>query len=463
MCRRDDDGSCDDEAAMPLVVDDASSSASDGAPHSPYLPRRRNGDDVIFHSRTGGSQKLRPFIGLLAAVGAACCMAGYALVGDEQIDPLRGRDASGFLLLRQVIASILMLLLCCCRHGTHATFLSSADAKEAFTPKQRNLVQALGVFQALNGICFVEGLSLSGAFVAAVCQLAIPVFTFAYAWAARLERPSALRTVAMMSIVVGCALTACGHGQAMHGTGAVHLHDESAADWRLAGGVALLLAQCASFVGILIVQKRVLAHHPVSLVLAWSYALAACWTLAYCVAAKSAFRLGRHLRVRHHHRELVVDYTAVSNIAFAALLGAVLYFELVGIATKHLPPTLVACTVTLEPLFVSLFGAFVLGRKTSTLEIGGYVFAALGAVAMSYLVREQESRGQQAVGVADASDSDSDGAHFRRSESGEALCNGDAVVTGTPSRYASLAVAPSAAAAPRSPRHSNECNFSTWK
>ena len=45
------------------------------------------------------------------------------------------------------------------------------------------------------------------------------------------------------------------------------------------------------------------------------------------------------------------------------LPGAVAYFELVGIATKHLSPTLVAVSVALEPLCVSAIGICFFGYK----------------------------------------------------------------------------------------------------
>ena len=157
MCRRNE--KLDDESSVPLIVEEDSSSTEDDH----YFSRSGAGSSSSSSSSSlshGGisTTKNQPFVGLFAAVGAACCMAGYALVGDEQIDPLRGRDASGFLLLRQLIASALMLLLCCCRHGCETTCLTTADAQEAFTRRHRKLIHALGVFQALNGICFVEGL-----------------------------------------------------------------------------------------------------------------------------------------------------------------------------------------------------------------------------------------------------------------------------------------------------------------
>ena len=59
-------------------------------------------------------------------------------------------------------------------------------------------------------------------------------------------------------------------------------------------------------------------------------------------------------------------------------LGALAYFELVGVATKHLSPTLVALSVALEPLCVSAIGIGFFGYALQPLEVGGYCCAALG-------------------------------------------------------------------------------------
>ena len=63
--------------------------------------------------------------------------------------------------------------------------------------------------------------------------------------------------------------------------------------------------------------------------------------------------------------------------------GALAYFELVGVATKHLSPTLVALSVALEPLCVSAIGIGFFGYALQPLEVGGYCCAALGAASLA--------------------------------------------------------------------------------
>ena len=314
--------------------------------------------------------------------------------------------------------------------------------------EHRRDIQKLGVFQFLNAIFFLHGVSLAGGFVASVTQLTIPVLVLVYAALTRIEEPSLRRMGAMLVVVGGCALTACGHtvhavmdaaqlseladqaaavhpedprrsssvaatssGRALlshhqhrtrHRTAHVQTVAAGAAApthdaWLPPLGVALLLAQCVSFVGIVVIQKRVLRTCPVSLVVLWSYLLATGYTAAYSLCTGTLWHLPAQLS----------SAADVASVAFAAVVGSVVYFEAVALATKHLPPTLVACSVALEPLAVSSLGAALFGRTPSPLEVAGYVVASVGACAMALFERDEPER---------------PGIHFaRRSESGVAL------------------------------------------
>ena len=84
--------------------------------------------------------------------------------------------------------------------------------------------------------------------------------------------------------------------------------------------------------------------------------------------------------------------------------GALAYFELVGVATKHLSPTLVALSVALEPLCVSAIGIGFFGYALQPLEVGGYCCAALGAasLAAAYSCAAEPPRRHGALGGAPA-------------------------------------------------------------
>ena len=344
----------------------------------------------------------RPALGGGAAFAAACCMSFYVLTAEQHI---MQRDPAGFLLLRQLLASFCLAGAAAYRHGWQLP-----------PPDARRDVHILSVLQFFNAICFITGVSLAGSFVATVCQLSIPVLTFVYSACIGLEVPSLRRGLALLAVSTGCLLTTVGH--AMQGAAtqleqqptvrhqhpyrrqrgrlrvepspsppsSVFHHAQDRSVHSLGGqscsyglGVALLVLQCSCFVGIVIVQRRVLRSHAVALVVSWSYGLASLWTFGYCVVQGSAWQLGTQIASAS-------DIAAVSS---SAVLGAACYFELIGVASKHLPPTLVACSVALEPLLVSFFGAIRFGRHTTYLEIWGYLLAALGACTMAALTENK--------------------------------------------------------------------------
>lgn len=345
-------------------------SAHDELPsHAPLLPARAS------------PSRPKLLFGWAAALSAALCMSAYVLIG-ERTTVAKQYDASGFLLLRQLIATMCMLVVAAAKHGCSVKLLVPPSAVLAD-------VKLLGLLQFLNALLFLHGISLAGSFVAAVCQLSVPVITFAYTALAGMERPSLRRALALLAVVAGCLLTAIGH--TLH---AVTVPPPTTTSRRLLRqfklerhrtrhleaplpllGVALLLVQCTSFVGIVVVQKRVLSSQPVSLTVMWSYLLATALTGVYCALVGSLRRLGRQLE----------SATDALSIGFAAVVGTLVYFELIGVASKHLPPTLVACSVALEPLTVSALGGVVLGHTTSPLEMGGYAVASVGVCALALL------------------------------------------------------------------------------
>jgi drug/metabolite transporter (DMT)-like permease len=307
----------------------------------------------------GDNNQRWPLLGGIAALSSALCMAGYVLTSELLVGKQK-HETAGFLLLRQSLASLVLCLLAAARTRCYCIWPS---------PRVQRDLMILGLLNCVNAIFFLEGLLLTGSFVATVCQLTIPVLTFVYATASHIEEASPRRALAMITIVVGCGLAAYGHG----------VQDGAVAFGRFRHfrrtllGVSLLLVQCTSFVGIVVVQQRVLQQHPVSLVVAWGYVLSTLWTLVYAVATGAILRLGSQLS----------SPTDAASLAFAAVFGAAVYFELIATAVKHLTPTLVTCFVALEPLLVSAIGGVVFGHSTSSLEHAGYLCAAVGAVAMA--------------------------------------------------------------------------------
>ncbi|KAL1515153.1 hypothetical protein AB1Y20_004214 [Prymnesium parvum] len=306
-------------------------------------------------SHASHASHARPAVGLAAALLAALLMAGYLLLGEYFMSNLDNGDPGTFLLGRQLIASLLMTLLSAARDGW-------AMPRRADRPR----IHLLGLLNFVNAVGFVWGFKLTSAFTTSVMQLSIPVFTLFASVALREESLSFGKLCGVLLVVTGCGFVSV--ARPAEGGGG---HITS-----FGTGLVVLVLQCFSFVGIMLLQKRVLEHYPVSLVVAWSYTLCTLWSLLYSAVDGSLTRLP----------EQFSSPSKVAIVVYSAVFGAVAYFELVAFATKHLPATLVAISVAFEPLAVSIAGLFFSAARTSLLELGGYVTAAVGTtvLALSY-------------------------------------------------------------------------------
>ena len=254
----------------------------------------------------------RPVAGLAAALLAALLMAGYLLLGKHFVSSLDAGDPAGFLLGRQLLASALMIVLAAARNGC---VLPRRDDQQ--------MIHLLGLLNFVNAVGFVWGFKLTTAFTTSVMQLSIPVFTLLASVALGQEALSPGKVVGVLLVVMGCGLVSA---RPESGAVAVALEGSSAV---FGIGTAVLVAQCVSFVGLMLVQKHLLQRYSVSLVVAWSYTLCTLWSLLYSVADGSITRLPQQFASR----------SKLAIVVYSALFGAVAYFELIAFATKHLPAT----------------------------------------------------------------------------------------------------------------------------
>ena len=389
------------------------------------------------------SSPTNPAVGAGAALAAAVCMSGYVLLSERSTNR-RQRRCLGLFAASTIGCD-----------GVHAAFSCQPNK----TRMARPAAKAIARQYPAPGFIPIPQCTLVCVRPVARGQLCggrmSAVNTSDHLCVCDLQRPRAAslrRAMAMLTIVGGCASTACGH--AMHEAAAIAARDAAAAAAAASDGVVpvvisdpistkmifegrrlfdaliiegralhacltnshhharskrghhstkvlhashlplfgvlLLLCQCASFVGIVLVQRRVLKHHPVSIVVLWSYLIATLYTALYCLCVGSLWRLSSQ----------ITSTADAGSLAFAAVFGSVIYFEAVALATKHLPPTIVACSVALEPLAVSLLGALFFGHVTTPFEVGGHAVASIGACAMAGLVETDGSSG--------SSNSDSD-------------------------------------------------------
>ena len=311
----------------------------------------------------------RPLAGGAAALLAAGVMAGYVVLGKVYVSAEdTGGDPGVLLLCRQLIASVLMVAGALCKHGWMLP-----------RPEHRRTIHVLGALNFVNALGFVWGFKLTSAFITSVMQLSIPVFTMAYSAARGDERLSVPKCLSVLTVVGGCIFVTVASATQLGAAGVSNVDPTEVAltppppSWQLYVGSAVLLAQCWSFVGIVVVQKPVLEHYPVAMVVGWSYVLCTCWSCVYCALDGSILRVGKHLE----------SSSGMAIVLYSAVAGAALYFELIAFATKQLTPTLVAISVSVEPLLVSLFGVLFFAYRPTPYDAVGYALAALGAVALA--------------------------------------------------------------------------------
>ena len=384
-------GSC--ALALPIQDENSYGTLEQGHPQLQACGR-----DVPTSAAADGS-KPNSLRGGLAAAAAAMLMAGYVVVGKLYVseEPAAGttpaataaaearNDPGVFLLCRQLVATVVMLGWAVHQHGF-------------VLPKRehRNTLHTLGLLNFINAIGFVWGIKLTTAFVTSVTQLSIPVMAILLAAATGQETPTFASASGLLITVAGCACVAVGgQGQGEHpapqaqvlhtgeddgdvfGAAWVAWANGFLQNWSFEAGICILLLQCFSFVTLVVVQKKVLRHYPVALVVGWSYALCTMWVLLSVVLSGTAHLVPEQFNSSHK----------LAIIAYSALGGAVCYFYLIGYASKHLPCTFVAASVALEPLAVSAMGLLFFGQTLSTTEVGGYVLAAFGTIVFAFAPR----------------------------------------------------------------------------
>jgi len=323
------------------------------------LPRIKSHTEIRVGALTDAP--LRPRAGGLAACLAVLCMAGYLVLGKHHVSGKR-HDAGSFALCRQAVGAMLMIVSAYARHGS---VLWSCRREHYWA------IVKLGLLNYLNAICFIWGFKLTTPFVASVSQLSVPVMTYCYTTSVGLEAPTCRKGAGVCLIVLGCLLTAIGSS-----TDKSEHHAAMPSGVMLWLGLASLTLQTSSFSAMLVVQKPILDHYPVAVVVAWGYSAGAVFSLASSVLDGSIRTVPGHFN----------SPTAISIIIYSATIGALAYFELICFATKHLPASFVACSVALEPLAVSLLGILAFHYEVSALESIGYAIAMLGVAAMASVI-----------------------------------------------------------------------------
>ena len=229
------------------------------------------------------------------------------------------------------------------------------------------LLGLLGVF--LNQILFIVGLRYTTATNAAIMMPSIPVFAVGIGWLTGVERIGRRR-------LTGVLLAALG---------AVILLDPRR--FTLAEGTALgtllILLNCLSYSGFLVLQRPLLARLPWRTVIAWSFLFGGTG-----VALLGGPQLAAAVQTGIEDRVWMgVLYIAV----FPTFLGYLVNTW----AVRRSSATLAAVYTTVQPLMTASLAALFLAERLGAPQIAGFVLIATGLWLVSWRRQRPRQRPRQ--------------------------------------------------------------------
>ncbi len=186
----------------------------------------------------------------------------------------------------------------------------------------------------LNQGLYLFGLSLSSATEASVVGTSIPVFTVAIAMLVGDERFSAVKTCGIALALFG-ALSIAGIG---------HFSTLSIGD-------LLLVANCLSFAGYLVLTRRMAKRHDPMVLSRWTFAFAALMVLPVAAVAPFTHEVVRPL--------------AVGEAIFLVLGPTVLAYFFNAYALSRVDSSVVASFVYLQPVIAATAAIPLLGERLS--------------------------------------------------------------------------------------------------
>lgn len=222
------------------------------------------------------------------------------------------------------------------------------------------LCSLLGV--VLNMGLYLEGVTRTSVVHSGLLVVQIPVFTYAVACLARVERPAGRRMLG-----IGVALA-----------GAVLLVLERApADGRAASrlGNLLIVLNCLSYAVYLVLARGILQRFPTLVVMAWIFWLALPPALVVLATGEA----------------WPADLTTRAGLSFAYTLvfATFLAYLLNAYALARVPASTVAVFIFLQPLVAGTAGVAVLGERI-TLSVALAGLALLAGIALVALARPRE-------------------------------------------------------------------------
>jgi drug/metabolite transporter (DMT)-like permease len=279
--------------------------------------------------------------GLLALIGVQLCFGLSPLFAKWALDPLDGFAPRVLVGWRILFGALSFGSLAFLVHG-----------REALPPRAELARLAacalLGV--VVNMGLYLEGVQRTSALHAGLLVAQIPVMTYAIAVLARAERARPARVLGIAVALVGSLALVLERTPAARGGGSTL-------------GNLMIVANCTSYAGYLVLARGILRRFPALVVIAWVFAFSLP-ALPLLFLAGPAVPVGAPPRVL-----LSAGYTLVFATFAAYLLNA---FALARVAAST-----VAVFIFLQPLVAGAAGVVVLGERiTLSVVVAGVLLLA---------------------------------------------------------------------------------------
>jgi drug/metabolite transporter (DMT)-like permease len=284
--------------------------------------------------------------GLLALLGVQLCFGLSPLFAKWALVRPGGFEPRALLAWRIVFGALFLGGLAAWRHGRLCRPPRAEIGRLA-------ACALLGI--VLNMGLYLEGVARASVVHTGLLVVQIPVFTYAVACLAGLERPVARR---VLGIVVALA-------------GAVVLVLERAPEGGTGGasrlGNLLIVANCLVYALYLVLARGLLQRFPTLVVMAWIFWLAlpaALWILA-----------------THEAWPSTLDARALGSFAYTLVFATFVAYLLNAYALARVPASTVAVFIFLQPLVAGAAGVLVLGERI-TLSVAVAALALLAGIAL---------------------------------------------------------------------------------
>jgi drug/metabolite transporter (DMT)-like permease len=211
------------------------------------------------------------------------------------------------------------------------------------------LCAALGI--ALNMWLYLEGVERTGALHAGLLVVTIPVFTYAIACLARIEKPRPRRVLGIVLALAGAVVLVLERAPAGAGSGGD------------ATGNLLIVTNCLAYSAYLVIARGLLLRHPTLVVMTWVFWLS--------LPSVPLFFAGGHVWPD--------DMTPRTLAAFGYMLVFATFasYVLNAFALARVSSSTVAVFIFLQPLVAGAAGVWLLGERiTAPVAVSALVLLA---------------------------------------------------------------------------------------